>query len=118
MTNWYDRQGNPLQTFDDDGKPITETLIWFEKKFSDPKYKTVEKTKVGDDYEVSTVWLGINHNFGDGLPLIFETMIFTRDEYEYDNWCWRYTTEAEAKKAHAAIVKALKEHREPKWGEQ
>jgi hypothetical protein len=24
---------------------------------------------------VSTIWLGINHRFGDGAPLIFETMV-------------------------------------------
>lgn len=30
------------------------------------------------DYWVSTVFLGLNHNFGDGPPHIFETMVFRR----------------------------------------
>lgn len=53
---------------------------------------------------VSTVWLGINHNWFGGKPLIFETMLFGpggNGDYDMD----RYSTEAEAKEGHERMVK-------------
>lgn len=35
------------------------------------------KTEIGD-YIVSTVDLGLDHSFGDGPPLYYETMIFKK----------------------------------------
>jgi hypothetical protein len=52
---------------------------------------------------VSTVWIGINYNFGDGDPVIFETMVFGGEERQ-DETCWRWTTEAEATAGHAEVV--------------
>jgi len=57
-------------------------------------------------YQVSTVWLGIDHGFGHGAPLIFETMVFggggrTDLTERFSN---RYTTEAAAIQGHANIV--------------
>ncbi len=37
--------------------------------------RLVAKTEVGD-VRISTVFLGLDHNFGEGDPLLFETMIF------------------------------------------
>lgn len=53
---------------------------------------------------VSTVWLGLNHAFGDRPPLIFETMIINspRNENQY-----RYSTEKEAIEHHERLVKEL-----------
>ena len=34
------------------------------------------KTDNGEIVTVSTVFLGLDHSFGDGPPLLFETMIF------------------------------------------
>lgn len=55
---------------------------------------------------VSTVWLGINHNFSDeGPPIAWETMIFYDPDYE--DWQWRYETREEAFAAHDRIVAKL-----------
>lgn len=71
---------------------------WFEKS---REQKIVAKTKVGKQ-EVSTVFLGLDHNFGGGKPLLFETMIFPECiEME------RYTTWEEAEKGHEEFVKKL-----------
>lgn len=43
---------------------------WFEKAD-----RRVAETTVGDA-RVSTVFIGLDHQFGDGPPLIFETMVF------------------------------------------
>lgn len=40
-----------------------------------------------EDVCVSTVFLGIDHRFGDGPPLIFETMIFGGPNAEYQDRC-------------------------------
>lgn len=69
------------------------------------------KTEVeynGKTYGVSTVELGMNHNFGIGRPLNYETMIFIHDGFggnnEFEYFQKRYTTQEEAKKAHFNIV--------------
>ncbi len=52
---------------------------------------------------VSTVWLGTNHNYGYGSPLLFETMIFHGDSYA-DEYCERYSTWDEAVEGHKKAV--------------
>lgn len=57
--------------------------------------------------EVSTVFLGINHNYtGRGAPVLFETAIFRQDGVEI---VARYRTWAEAEQGHAAVLKRLQE---------
>lgn len=46
---------------------------------------------------VSTVYLGLDHSFGHGPALIYETMIFGGPE---DQWQDRYTTREQALKGH------------------
>lgn len=54
------------------------------------------------DYEISTVDLGLDHSFGIGEPLYYETMIFgLNDEYEYME---RYSTQEEAIKGHIKAI--------------
>ncbi|KKL98871.1 hypothetical protein LCGC14_1820150 [marine sediment metagenome] len=71
--------------------------IWFET--ADRK---IEVTKT-DKYIVSTVFLGLDHSFGEGPPLIFETMVFSQTNDEQD--MNRYSTLEEAKAGHAEMVK-------------
>lgn len=72
------------------------------------------KTKVeykGETYIVSTIDLGIDHNFGMGKPLYYETMIFLENEdyknNEFSDFQLRYSTEEEARISHENIVKAF-----------
>lgn len=62
---------------------------------------TVARTEISPGITVSTVFLGMNHNFGHGPPLIFETMIFGGSE---DGWQARYSTWDEAVEGHAEAV--------------
>lgn len=68
------------------------------------KYTIIEQTTIGD-YLISTVWLGLDHSFGYGPPLIFETMVFKGGESDLD--CERYSTEEEALAGHAAICEKV-----------
>lgn len=68
--------------------------------------KRVDKTDVGC-YSVSTVFLGIDHNFSDcGDPLLFETMIFDKDWNSL--YCERCSTWAEAEVHHKAGIEYAK----------
>lgn len=56
--------------------PCDDLLEW--GKFMESGDRIVAKTQI-DEVLVSTVFLGLDHNFGPGEPLLFETMIFTED---------------------------------------
>jgi hypothetical protein len=68
---------------------------------------------VGDDtlngYRVSTVFLGVNHQFGDGPPLLYETMIFRGGDPGQEVFCDRYSTRAQAAEGHARALAAIRE---------
>jgi hypothetical protein len=51
---------------------------------------------------VSTVFLGLDHNFGIGPPILFETMIF--DKRRPRDYMERYSTIEEAQRGHARAV--------------
>jgi hypothetical protein len=52
--------------------------------------------------EISTIFLSLDHQFGQGPPLLFETMVFGGS---LDQECDRYSTWAEAEAGHAAMVR-------------
>lgn len=82
--------------------PCNDLLTW--GKFLQSADRTVAKDTVGES-GVSTVFLGLNHNFGDGPPLIFETMVFGGD---HDGDCERYSTWEEAEAGHKEVVSKLR----------
>jgi hypothetical protein len=73
--------------------------------------RKVDRTQVGE-CEVSTVFLGLDHNWGGGAPLLFETMVFGAPLLfetmvfggEYDQEQWRYSTWEEAEEGHKRVV--------------
>lgn len=70
------------------------------------------KTEAGK-YIVSTVDLGIDHSFGIGKPLYYETMIFRKDGDKIDFselYCDRYSTEEEAREGHKRAIKIANEY--------
>jgi hypothetical protein len=85
-------------------QPATDLIEWA-KWFGDFKNRLQVWTTIGIGLAVSTVFLGVDHGFGDGLPLLWETMVRRGNE-----WCeqWRYSTRAQALKGHAAVVAWLK----------
>jgi len=54
----------------------------------------------GRTFHVSTVWLGLDHSFGYGPPLIFETMIFGPKGTSDDLYQYRYSTLEQAREGH------------------
>lgn len=79
---------------------LMKWATWFETAD-----RHVDKTMVGD-IKISTVFLGLDHNFSDGEPQLFETMIFGGD---FDQEMWRWPTWEEAEKGHARTVEMVKQ---------
>lgn len=90
MSEYYDRQGNPI------------SMDEWVNRFRDNRVAYDEI----DGITISTVYLGLNHAFDEGPPLIFETMIFGGAHNEDQ---WRYSTEADAQEGHAAAVRMVRE---------
>lgn len=85
---YYNHKGEPI-TLDEYVKIVEE----------DSNAMRVALTKVGE-YQVSTVWLGIDHGMwdSDGPPIIFETMVF--DAAGEDRYMDRYATKEAAVAGH------------------
>ena len=96
--SYFDRQGNPIT--------LKQWAGRFEMSIEE---KQVNRTVLPNGYLVSTVWLGLDHSFGDGPPLIFESMVFTCNaKQKVTDWLeldmCQYSTEAEALKGHKRLV--------------
>lgn len=86
------------------GDPVAEPDVLAWALWFGSAERTIARTELPNDVMVSTVFLGIDHNFGGGPPILFETMIFggPLDEAQY-----RYTTREIALIGHeAAVVEA------------
>lgn len=59
---------------------------------------------VTDHGTVSTVFLGLDHAWGGGPPMIFETLVIGG---EYDGEMERYSTWQQAEDGHAAMLKRV-----------
>lgn len=79
--------------------------MWFETAD-----RRVERTDITDEADVSTVFLGLDHQWGDGPPLLFETMVFGG---EHDQWQDRYSTWDQAQAGHDRVVAALRNGTDP-----
>ena len=67
--------------------------------------KTILKGQDNTDIKVSTVFLGLDHNYGEGKPVLFETMVFGG---AHDGEMERYTTWEEAEEGHKRMVDKVK----------
>ncbi len=85
---------------DDEGNAVPEPDIlkwgrWFEKA-----QRHVALTEIRGS-RVSTVFLALDHSFGEGPPLLWETMVFGG---KFDGEQDRYPSLEEAKRGHDAMV--------------
>jgi hypothetical protein len=94
MIGYYDRNGDPI------------TPQQWGVYFQDADYKILKQDTLvlGGPVEISTVWLGIDHNFSElGPPLIFETAVFGEESTLY-----RWATEEEALAEHEKLVEQVR----------
>ena len=72
----------------DGKKPLSCDLITWTRWFEGAE-RHVAKSGGPKDKKpyVSTIFLGLDHSFGDGPPLLFETMIFGGEHDQYQDRC-------------------------------
>ena len=83
--------------------PVKELDLTKWGKWHQTADRVVEKTTVGDIH-ISTVFLAIDHSFGGGPPLLFETMVFGGD---LDQAMERCRTWDKAVDQHQKMVEAV-----------
>ena len=101
---YYDRQGQPM------------TMHEWAEKFRDEDYTHLARDVIGPDepldpaplITVLTFWLGVNPNWRNEEPLIYETLIIGG---EYDATGMRYATEQQAREGHRRVVDQLRARR-------
>jgi hypothetical protein len=85
-------------------RDVIEWATWFETAD-----RIVTHTRFEPGILVSTVFLGLDHRFGDrGPPLLFETMVFGINMEDEAMTC-RYSTWDDAETGHKATVRRVKE---------
>ena len=81
-----------------------DLLMW--ARWFESHDRRIARTVIGP-YTVSTVFIGIDHQWGDGRPLLFETLVFANDDRVCDERMERYSTWDEAVAGHEAICAEL-----------
>lgn len=94
---------------DNNNKPVSVDIDTYHK-WNAGKPGLTEKVgnRMIGDVQISTVFLGLDHNhFGGGPPILWETMIFNWDgEEEYQE---RYTSHEDALAGHLKAVKLVRD---------
>ena len=100
---------------DENNNPVTCGMEEFADFIKDPSKKIVGQFEI-DEYQVSTVFLGLDHGFGSEKPILFETMIFGgKQKSEY---CTRYATYQEAVDGHNDLVLKIMDGWKPEDDEE
>ena len=113
MELYYDLNGNPVPQHE--WARIVEARSKARKGGGDSTPES-DAARIGSDYVgglwISTTWLGLDHQFGNGPPLIFETMVFPAENGKVTDWgevfCDRYSTREQALAGHQRVVEALR----------
>lgn len=95
-----DENHNPVPEFD-----LIKWAYWFEGKGN----RIVKQQHVGTVF-VSTVFLGLDHQFGDGPPILFESMTFPGQR---ENRC---CTWQEAEQMHLRMCREARSIKLQLWG--
>ncbi len=69
----------------------------------DPDARVIARAIIGDVH-ISTVFLSVDHNFGGGQPILYESMVFGG---QLNHEQQRYHTRAEALAGHLALVQRV-----------
>ena len=93
-----------LYILNDKDEPVhvTDVLEW--SHWFEQSTKNGQRTVVHDEFgpiQVSTIFLGLNYQYLEGPPLLYETMIFNG---KYDGYQTRCSTRDEALEMHQVAV--------------
>ena len=106
----------------EDRRPVRcfDLHAWSDWMWQHPQERIVAKTEIDPDIEVSTVFLGIDHNFSryfdpddtPSAPWVFETMIFggRHDQFQYRCATWEQAETAHAQACAMASIRSGPTH--------
>lgn len=91
---------------DADKRPVKtdDVLVW--GRYFETADRVVKQEMIGD-VRVSTVFLGIDHNWSGGPPVLFETMIFGGEHDQYQDRC---STWKQAEQMHEKACALVRGH--------
>lgn len=96
IVGYYDKDGNPID------------LMTWGNLIEDRFYSVLAHDQVGP-FRISTVWMGLDHNWCQHEIHIFETMIFADNpSHELDHYQKRYSNKEAALKGHAQTLRMTK----------
>lgn len=84
--------------------PVRCTFAEFAQAMQDDAMRIVAQDTVGE-FQISTVFTGINQNWGDGAPILFETMVFGLPDDLHPQW--RFASWQEAMEKHRQLATSL-----------
>jgi hypothetical protein len=93
-------QGEPMEVNVDDDAGLMHWAMWF-----DQANRIVKQERIGE-LEVSTIFLGLDHRFGEGPPILWETLVFGGSTEEMLERCAGTREQAEA--MHERMIAAVK----------
>jgi hypothetical protein len=105
---------NGQYILDDDGHPVPEPDLYaWGRWYETSREKRIVARTVTALHEVSTVFLALDHGWGRGPPILWETMVFQRDsdggwQGSLDDIQWRYRSRAEALQGHQDVVEEIR----------
>lgn len=99
--NWYILQN---------GKARPATIQEANQQLADINTRRIDHTTITNDCLVSTIFLVLDHNMGQGPPILFETLVFGG---QYDGTMFRSSALGQAKKIHWEIVDNLRAGQPP-----
>lgn len=85
-------------------KKVADVLEW--GRWFETSDRVVKQEMIGDA-RVSTVFLGIDHSWDNGPPVLFETMIFGGEHDQYQDRC---STWQQAEDMHAKACALVREN--------
>lgn len=88
----------------DKGEPVKEPDLMKWAQWLENANREVAKTKVGEAL-VSTVFLGLDYNFGQGPPVLWETLVFGGPHEDEQDRCSGSREQAEA--MHARMIQRI-----------
>lgn len=85
-------------------EPVAVDMLQWAEWSGDQTKKIVKQNNFPDGVRVSTVFLGLDHAWGNEIPILFETMIFGG---EHDQFQEHYSTWAAAEEGHQRAIELV-----------
>lgn len=87
-------------------RPVRCTLAEYARAMQDENQRVLAQDQVGG-LRISTIFTGIDRNFGRGAPILFETVVFGLPDDVHPQW--QHSTWDEAMAHHLQLTASLNE---------